>query len=63
MKRKVTVSEARQAMTDALKSDPDYRQSWVANIACALMDEVDSLKKDSALRNRIAERIVRMIEE
>jgi hypothetical protein len=63
MKKKVTVAEARQAMRDAFKADPDYRQSWVANIACCIRDESGDLPICHEICNRIADRVVHMIED
>lgn len=40
----------------AIESDPGYRQSWVANIACAVMDEAPEV--DQQTRDAIANRFL-----
>lgn len=54
-----TTPEAVKALQNALKSDKEYRDTWVANIACCIMgqfkewngvDGVHKLANDSANR-------------
>lgn len=39
MESEMTLSEAVEAVTEALREDEDYRRSWQANIAMAFQDE------------------------
>lgn len=41
---KMKLPEAIKALQQALKNDPDYRESWKANIAVVFQDEVRRYK-------------------
>lgn len=45
-----------QAIQHALIHDPDYREAWVANVACAVMDE--NIGATHEQRQKIGERFV-----
>lgn len=53
------MSELEMAMTKlrhALNNDPEYRETWVANIACAVMDEAPDV--DWETRQKIGKRFL-----
>ncbi len=51
-----TTTEAMTQLRNELERDPDYRHSWVANIACAVMDEAPEV--DWRTRQKIGERFL-----
>ena len=53
--RVLILSNAMKTLRTALKDD-EYRQAWVANIACAVMDEAPEVDYDT--RQKIAERFL-----
>uniref|UniRef100_A0A6H1ZBQ5 Uncharacterized protein n=1 Tax=viral metagenome TaxID=1070528 RepID=A0A6H1ZBQ5_9ZZZZ len=59
----ITIKAARKTMTRAFKDDPDFRASYVANVACILMDRIPGYKRNPAKRNAIADEIIRRIFE
>lgn len=52
----MNTAEAIKQLQHALKADAGYRQSWIANIACAVMDEAPDVDWDT--RQKIAERFL-----
>ena len=59
----ITIKAARETIASAFKDDPDFRFSYVANVACILMDRISGYKRNPAKRNAIADEIVRRIFE
>jgi len=57
----VTVGDARQAMARAFKADPDFRRTYVDNVACILMDRLEIRDKD--IRDPVADEIIQMLFE
>jgi len=52
----VNTAEAVAHIRSELKNDDEYRQTWVANIACAVMDEAPEV--DWETRQKIGERFI-----
>jgi len=52
------IAEARRTVRDAFKEDPDFKHSYIANIAMLLYDEL-GLKKEK--RDEMSDKILRLI--
>lgn len=39
MSTEITVEQAMKCLSTAFKNDPDYRNSWLANIAMPILDD------------------------
>ena len=63
MSKRVTISQALDTIRKAFTEDPDYRRSWVDNIACCIMDTSAVFKSDKPGRDALAERIVNLMFE
>lgn len=59
--RALDVSNARQTIADAFAADPDFRESYKANIAMLLHDHY--FVRDYGLRNDAADDVIRLIIE
>lgn len=59
----ITVKQARKRMVNAFKEDPNFRQGYVDNVACVIMDNIRGFKRDKDKRDRLAEEIIRRIFE
>lgn len=55
--------QARKRMAKAFEDDPFFRQGYVDNVACVIMDNIPGYKRDKAKRDEIADRIIRRIFE
>ena len=66
----MTIKQARATMVQAFKKDPEFKQGYVANIACLIYDNQknstsppkENLRKMDGC-NRMAERIMKLIFE
>lgn len=54
--KKNPIEDAMGILSHALQNDPDYRLSWQANLACAIMDNSNEGHKES---NKIADIILK----
>lgn len=54
--KQINIAKAISELRHALQNDPEYRQTWVANIACAVLDEAPDVDWDT--RQKIAERFL-----
>lgn len=55
------IARARRVMRRAFKKDPAFKASYIANVACVLMDNIPGLKRGAAaggLRTDIAEKVL-----
>ena len=59
----MTVKKARETIAKAFKDDADFRQGYVDNIACVLMDGLKGLRAKKSLRDDLASEIIRVIFE
>jgi len=59
----MTIKKAREIMTRTFKDDPDFRRSYVDNVACLLMDNMSSLKWNKPKRDVLADKIIHVIFE
>lgn len=57
------IRKARKTMAKAFQKDPDFRQGYIDNIACLIMDRIPGFKKDKVKRDLIASDIVSLIFE
>ena len=57
----MTIAQARQRMIKAFADDPDFRNVYVANIACAIMDNAEGFTRNKAKRDALAEKIMACI--
>ncbi len=55
---KITIRKAREVMIKAFRDDPDFRQTYVDNIACCIMDNTPGFKKNKQKRDKLAEKIM-----
>jgi len=58
---KITVEQARDTMIKAFKKDPDFREIYVANIACVIMDNAPGYTRNKSKREVLAEKIMKHI--
>jgi len=49
-------------MKKAFAENPDYREGYVANVACIIMDNIPGFK-DAEKRNEIADKIIHILFE
>ena len=56
-KKNMSLAPAIKKITKSLESDPDYRESWRANIAVQFQDEVRRYKKTNNKRTLSVEDI------
>jgi len=59
----ITVKEARKTIANAFKCDPDFRDSYIANVSCILMDNLTGLTKNKTKRDNISDIIIRRLIE
>jgi len=59
----ITIEQARKKMAQAFIADPDFRDVYVANVACILMDRIPGFQRNKNKRNKIADEIIRRIFE
>lgn len=59
----VTVKQARKRITRAFQDDPNFRQGYVDNVACIIMDNIPGYKRDKDKRDAIADKIIKHIFE
>lgn len=59
----MTIQEARETIREAFQDDSNFRQTYVDNIACVIMDCIPIFKDLPAKRNEIADKIIRRIFE
>jgi len=57
----ITVADARRTIADAFKADPDFRRTYVDNIAMLLHDKYGIT--DMETRNQAGDDIVRLVFE
>ena len=60
---KITVKQARERMAKAFKEDPRFRQGYVDNVACIIMDNIPGYKRDKTKRDIIADKIIKHLYE
>jgi len=60
---KITTKKAREVIATAFKNDPDFRQGYVDNVACLIMDTIPGFKRNKPKRDRIADSIIKLIFE
>ena len=53
--------KAKETIKQAFKDDPDFRRTYVANVACYLMDNLPGLKRNKAKRDGISSEIIRIV--
>ena len=59
----MTTKKAREIIAQAFHDDIEYRNGYVDNVACLLMDRIPGLKKNKAKRDEIADAIIHLIFE
>lgn len=55
------IQEARRVMREAFERDPEFKQTYIANIACMLIDNIPGLKRNQKaidIRDDVAEKIL-----
>ena len=58
----ITVKLARQVIWEAFLEDPEFQETYIANVACFLMDNVDhELLNNKPERDRLAKGLVDML--
>jgi hypothetical protein len=57
----VTIEQARKRIIDAFNTDPDFRRTYVDNVACVIMDNLPELKGDKEKRDDLADKIIKHI--
>ena len=57
------VSKARKTIKKAFKEDPEFRNSYVDNVSCLIMDRIPGFKRDKAKRDAIADDIIKLVFE
>ena len=57
----MTIEEARERIIKEFKDNPDFRQLYVDNIACVIMDNAPGYKRDKEKRNKLADKILKWI--
>jgi len=55
----IKVKDARAAIAQAFKDDPDFRRAYVANVACLLHDEAVGV----IVLNAVADKIIKLVFE
>lgn len=56
------ITAALKRMREAIAADPGYKIGWVANLAMFMYDNLDDDRlKDPAFREKIAERLIKLI--
>ncbi len=58
---KITVKQARNRIIKAFKDDPDFRETYVANIACVIMDNAKGFTRNKKKRDDLADKILKHI--
>ena len=58
-----TVKEAREFIANAFQADPDFRRTYLDNIACAIMDEMPTVMWTKEKRDASAAAILKRIFE
>ena len=59
--KEITIQQARNRIIKAFKECPDFRDTYVANIACIIMDNVPGYMRNKAKRDVLANKILRHI--
>jgi len=57
-----SIKEARRIMREAFKDDPDFKQSYIANISMRVFHDLMDIQ-DSDLRDKMSERILDLVFE
>ena len=57
----VRIEKARETFSEAFTDDPDFRQDYVDNVACLIMDRIPGFKRNKEKRDKIAEAIIKLI--
>lgn len=57
------IRKARKTMAKAFQKDPDFKQGYIDNVACLIMDRIPGFKKDKVKREFIARDIISLIFE
>jgi transcriptional regulator NrdR family protein len=57
------IRKARKTMAKAFQKDPDFKQGYIDNVACLIMDRIPGFKKDKVKRELIARDILSLIFE
>ena len=53
--------KAKRIIKQTFKNDPDFRFTYVANVACYLMDNLPGLKRNKEKRDGIASEIIHIV--
>jgi len=53
--------KAKETIKQAFKDDPDFRLTYVANVACYLMDNIPGLKRNKEKRRKLASDIINIV--
>ncbi len=59
----MSIKKARERIERAFKEDPDFRQGYVDNVACIIMDNIPGYKKNKSKRDTIANKIIKHLFE
>lgn len=59
----ISVEQARKRLAKAFKDDPHFRQLYVDNVACVIMDNIPGFKRSKEKRDKVAEAIIKRIFE
>jgi len=57
--QKTRIKTARETLCRAFEKDPDFREVYVANIACVIMDNAKGFTRDKAKRDALADKIMK----
>jgi len=59
----MTIKQARTKIAQTFQRDPDFRQGYVDNVACLIMDNIPGYKRDKNKRDAIADKIIKLVFE
>ena len=57
-RRKMKIEAARNRIIKAFRDDPDFRRSYVDNVACVIMDNAKGYTRDKDKRDALADKII-----
>jgi hypothetical protein len=57
----MTIKKAREVIVKAFKDDPGFRDTYVANVACVLLDSGIKDFRNDEVRNQVADQILKRI--
>jgi hypothetical protein len=56
------IAMARRRIWNEINADPGYKLGWIANLAMFMYDNLDDDRlKDQAFREKIAERLIKLV--